>query len=129
MLGALLRYDAETSSDLVHSLAAFLEANGHWGDAADGLYVHRHTLRYRMKRVEEISGRDLTSSQDRMDFWLALKARELVDRLAQATPGSRGRLHPAGGGDPQHRRAHSASFRACLRRSRDSRCRRSRWRP
>ncbi len=87
VLGALLRYDAETSSDLVHSLAAFLEANGHWGDAADGLYVHRHTLRYRMKRVEEISGRDLTSSQDRMDFWLALKARELVDRLAQATPG------------------------------------------
>ena len=49
-----------------------------WNKAAERLYVHRHTLRYRMKRVEDITGRDLGSSQDRMEFWLALKARELV---------------------------------------------------
>ncbi|NLE23430.1 MAG: hypothetical protein GX624_11735 [Actinobacteria bacterium] len=80
VLGRLQEYDEQNSSDLVKSLACFLEANGHWGDAADKLYVHRHTLRYRMKRVEEITGRDLNRSQDRMEFWLALKAKELIDQ-------------------------------------------------
>ena len=80
VLGALREYDEENSSDLVKSLAYFLEANGHWGEAAERLYVHRHTLRYRMKRVEEITGRSLDSAQDRMEFWLALKARELIDQ-------------------------------------------------
>ena len=80
VLGKLQEYDEQNSSDLVKSLAGFLEANGHWGDAAEKLYVHRHTLRYRMKRVEEITGRDLDKSQDRMEFWLALKAKELIDQ-------------------------------------------------
>lgn len=80
VLGKLHEYDEQNSSDLVKSLACFLEANGHWGEAAERLYVHRHTLRYRMKRVEEITGRNLGSSQDRMEFWLALKAKELIDQ-------------------------------------------------
>jgi purine catabolism regulator len=80
VLGKLQEYDEQNSSDLVKSLACFLEANGHWGDAAEKLYVHRHTLRYRMRRVEEITGRDLDRSQDRMEFWLALKAKELIDQ-------------------------------------------------
>ena len=80
VLGKLQAYDEQNTSDLVKSLACFLEANGHWGDAAEKLYVHRHTLRYRMKRVEEITGRDLDQSQDRMEFWLALKAKELIDQ-------------------------------------------------
>jgi purine catabolism regulator len=80
VLGRLQTYDEQNSSDLVRSLTSFLEANGHWGDAAEKLFVHRHTLRYRMKRVEEITGRDLDQSQDRMEFWLALKAKELIDQ-------------------------------------------------
>ena len=83
VLGKLREYDQQNSSDLVKSLACFLEANGHWGEAAERLYVHRHTLRYRMKRVEEITGRDLDSSQDRMEFWLALKAKELIDQSSK----------------------------------------------
>jgi len=85
VLGKLQEYDEQSSSDLVNSLACFLEANGHWGDAAEKLYVHRHTLRYRMKRVEEITGRDLDQSQDRMEFWLALKAKELIDQAKKGT--------------------------------------------
>ena len=80
VLGRLQEYDEQNTSDLVKSLACFLEANGHWGDAAEKLFVHRHTLRYRMKRVEEITGRNLDQSQDRMEFWLALKAKELIDQ-------------------------------------------------
>jgi purine catabolism regulator len=86
VLGKLQEYDEQNSSDLVKSLACFLEANGHWGDAAEKLYVHRHTLRYRMKRVEEITGRSLDNSQDRMEFWLALKARELIDQARKGSP-------------------------------------------
>ena len=86
VLGRLQEYDEQNSSDLVKSLACFLEANGHWGDAAEKLYVHRHTLRYRMKRVEEITGRDLDQSQDRMEFWLALKAKELIDQSKRGKP-------------------------------------------
>ena len=86
VLGKLQEYDEQNSSDLVKSLAYFLEANGHWGDAAEKLYVHRHTLRYRMKRVEEITGRDLNQSQDRMEFWLALKAKELIDQSKKGKP-------------------------------------------
>ncbi len=86
VLGKLQDYDEQNSSDLVKSLACFLEANGHWGDAAEKLYVHRHTLRYRMKRVEEITGRDLNQSQDRMEFWLALKAKELIDQSKKGKP-------------------------------------------
>jgi purine catabolism regulator len=88
VLGKLREYDEQNSSDLVRSLACFLEANGHWGEAAERLYVHRHTLRYRMKRVEEITGRDLGSSQDRMEFWLALKARELIDQSGKKQKGA-----------------------------------------
>ncbi len=86
VLGKLQEYDEQNSSDLVRSLSCFLEANGHWGDAAEKLYVHRHTLRYRMKRVEEITGRDLDQSQDRMEFWLALKAKELIDQSKKGKP-------------------------------------------
>ena len=86
VLGKLQDYDEQNSSDLVKSLSCFLEANGHWGDAAEKLYVHRHTLRYRMKRVEEITGRDLNQSQDRMEFWLALKAKELIDQSKKGKP-------------------------------------------
>jgi purine catabolism regulator len=86
VLGKLQEYDEQNSSDLVKSLACFLEANGHWGDAAEKLFVHRHTLRYRMKRVEEITGRDLDQSQDRMEFWLALKAKELIDQSKKGKP-------------------------------------------
>ena len=57
---------------------AFLEHNARWEAAAGGLYVHRHTLRYRMRKVEELTGRDLSSARDRMEFFLALRARDLL---------------------------------------------------
>ena len=46
--------------------------------AARELYCHRHTLRYRIRRVEQLTGRDLSSARDRIEFWLALRARELT---------------------------------------------------
>lgn len=78
MLAPLDAYDLEHSGELIGSLQAFLQHNARWETAAAQLYVHRHTLRYRMRKVEELTGRDLASSFDRMEFWLALRARDLM---------------------------------------------------
>ena len=66
--------------ELMRSLEAFIECNGQWERAARQLYCHRHTLRYRIRRVEELTGRSLDSARDRIDFWLALRGRELISR-------------------------------------------------
>ena len=64
--------------ELMRSLEAFIECNGQWERAAKALFCHRHTLRYRIRRVEELTGRSLDSARDRIDFWLALRGRELI---------------------------------------------------
>ncbi|MFD7610606.1 PucR family transcriptional regulator [Streptomyces sp. NPDC059828] len=74
MLRALYEHDATGRGDLVASLRAWLSHHGQWDAAAADLGVHRHTLRYRMRRVEEILGRSLDDPDVRMELWLALKA-------------------------------------------------------
>ncbi len=78
VLGPIEASDDDYGSELLRSLEAFIEANGQWERAAREVYCHRHTLRYRMRRVEELTGRDLSRAHDRIEFWLALRARELV---------------------------------------------------
>ncbi|MEU6282382.1 PucR family transcriptional regulator [Streptomyces sp. NPDC047028] len=74
LLRALHEHDATGRGDLVASLRAWLSRHGQWDAAAADLGVHRHTLRYRMRRVEEILGRSLDDPDARMELWLALKA-------------------------------------------------------
>jgi purine catabolism regulator len=78
VLGPIEKGDAEYGGELLRSLEAFIEQNGQWERAAREVYCHRHTLRYRMRKVEELTGRDLSRAHDRIEFWLALRARELV---------------------------------------------------
>ncbi len=84
LLAPLDDYDRAHGGELQASLRAFLQHNARWETAASELYVHRHTLRYRMRKVEELTARDLSSSFDRMEFWLALRARELLAAEADA---------------------------------------------
>ncbi|OEU91376.1 PucR family transcriptional regulator [Streptomyces oceani] len=74
LLRKLYEHDAHGRGDLVASLRAWLSRHGQWDAAAADLGVHRHTLRYRMRRVEEILGRSLDDPDVRMELWLALKA-------------------------------------------------------
>ncbi|MGC0385420.1 PucR family transcriptional regulator [Streptomyces sp. SAI-129] len=74
LLRALRDHDATGRGDLVASVRAWLARHGQWDAAAADLGVHRHTLRYRMRRVEEILGRSLDDPDVRMELWLALKA-------------------------------------------------------
>jgi sugar diacid utilization regulator len=78
VLGPIQNGEGEYGGELIKSLEAFLEQNGQWEKAARQLSCHRHTLRYRVRRVEQLTGRDLSVARDRIEFWLALRARELV---------------------------------------------------
>ena len=80
VLGPIEAGDEEYGGELLRSLEAFIAQNGQWERAAREVYCHRHTLRYRMRKVEELTGRDLSRANDRIEFWLALRARELVGR-------------------------------------------------
>ena len=86
MLAPLDAYDAGQGGDLIASLQAFLQHNARWETAAAQLFVHRHTLRYRMRKVEELTGRDL-EQQLRPDGVLAGPARAGPhERHRTATP-------------------------------------------
>jgi PucR family transcriptional regulator, purine catabolism regulatory protein len=78
VLGPVEQDEGEYGDELLRSLDVFIENNGHWERAAQALYCHRHTLRYRIKRVEQLTGRDFSNARDRIEFWLALRARELA---------------------------------------------------
>jgi purine catabolism regulator len=78
LLAPVRAYDERQHGDLVASLRTFLEHNGNWESAARALSVHRHTLRYRIRRVAELTGRDLDSAADRVEFWLALQAEQVL---------------------------------------------------
>jgi purine catabolism regulator len=78
VLGPVEQGEGEYGDELLRSLDVFIENNGHWERAASALYCHRHTLRYRIRRVEQLTGRDFTTARDRIEFWLALRGRELA---------------------------------------------------
>ena len=78
LLGPIEHGEGHYGGELMRSLEAFIECNGQWEAAARRLYCHRHTLRYRIRKVEELTGRDLGSARDRIEFWLALRGREIV---------------------------------------------------
>ena len=78
LLEPIQRGEGEYGGELLRSLEAFIENNGNWERAARALYCHRHTLRYRIRKIEELTGRDLARATDRIELWLALRARELV---------------------------------------------------
>ena len=85
-LDALERGATAREADLLPSLEAFLHHNGSWETAARALGVHRHTLRARMARVEELTGLTLGSADNRVLLMLALMSRPETSRTA--TPGS-----------------------------------------
>jgi purine catabolism regulator len=80
LLGPIEHGEGHYGGELMRSLEAFIECNGQWEGAARRLYCHRHTLRYRIRKIEELTGRDLSSARDRIEFWLALRGREIVTR-------------------------------------------------
>jgi hypothetical protein len=73
VLGPLLEHDRAHRTELLPTLAAYLECSGSWSRCAARMHVHVNTLRYRIERIEALTGRDLRRLEDQMDLLLALR--------------------------------------------------------
>ncbi|MFF8380487.1 PucR family transcriptional regulator [Streptomyces sp. NPDC015661] len=71
LLGPLQEYDVEHGADMVRTLTVFLEHNGARRTAAAALHIHVSTLHYRVGRIQQLTGRDLSTARDRVDLYLA----------------------------------------------------------
>ena len=80
-LGALLDYDTKKGSELVATLSTYLEYGGGYDDTAAALSVHRSTLKYRLQRIREISGHDLTDPATNFNLQLATRAWHTLQTL------------------------------------------------
>jgi PucR family transcriptional regulator, purine catabolism regulatory protein len=67
---------------LMSSLTALLDTGCCWSDAAEQIGVHRHTLRYRMDRLREQTGRHPDNPEERMELWLAVKSNQALTARA-----------------------------------------------
>ena len=76
LLGPLEEYDARHGTALLATLKEFLSSGGRWQETARRLHIHVNTLRHRLARCEELTGRSLSSIDDRVDFYIALRTRE-----------------------------------------------------
>jgi hypothetical protein len=74
VLGPLLEHDRRTQGDLVATLREFLACSGSWARTAEALHLHVNTVRYRIEKVQELTGRDLARLEDRVDVFLALES-------------------------------------------------------
>ncbi|MCM6776455.1 PucR family transcriptional regulator [Nocardia sp. CDC159] len=74
VLGPIVDYDRRTGAGLLQTLEIFLGCAGSWRQAADRMHLHLNTVRYRIGRVEELTGRDLGRLDDRLDLYLAVRA-------------------------------------------------------
>jgi DNA-binding PucR family transcriptional regulator len=74
VLGNVLDYDDRNDAGLVATLDAFMSCSGSWSRTAEALHLHVNTVRYRIERVEELTGRDLSRLEDRLDVFLALRS-------------------------------------------------------
>jgi sugar diacid utilization regulator len=91
----LVAYDEQYETDLVITVEAFLDADGNVAGTAQRLFTHRHTIRYRLERVRELSGLDVGSTDGREKLSLGLKAMRVLGIAARGGPASE---QGAGGG-------------------------------
>lgn len=81
-------YDEQYEYGLVQTLETFLDCDGNVAQTAERLFAHRHTVRYRLKRVRELSGIDILSSDGRERLSLGLKAMRVLGIAAPGGPAS-----------------------------------------
>jgi hypothetical protein len=82
----LVAYDEQYETDLVNTIETYLDEDGGVTPTAERLYTHRHTVRYRLERVKELTGLDLTSTEGREKVGLGLKAMRVLGIAAPAGP-------------------------------------------
>jgi sugar diacid utilization regulator len=89
-LGDLLDYDRTKQADLVNTLARYLDCGGNYDLTAGSLKVHRSTLRYRLGRIRDITGRDLKDADTRLNLHLATRVLDVIGPQGQTGSTSSG---------------------------------------
>jgi purine catabolism regulator len=77
-IAKLEEYDREHKAELVKTLTAYFNNDFSLQKAADELYVHYNTMRYRLERINEITGLDVLNSHDRLNLQVGLKIAQLL---------------------------------------------------
>jgi PucR family transcriptional regulator, purine catabolism regulatory protein len=98
-LQPLAAYDEQYETDLVTTVETYLENDGNVAQTAASLFTHRHTVRYRLERVKELTGHDIGSSEGREKLSLGLKAMRVLGIASAAGPATEpgaegGRVRP-----------------------------------
>jgi len=83
VLGPLAEYDAARQGELLQTLRAYLESGGHHPTTAQRCHIHVSTLKYRLARIGEITGRSITEPGSRFQLTLAFELREMLAQLGQ----------------------------------------------
>jgi sugar diacid utilization regulator len=91
----LVTYDEQYETDLVQTLETFLDADANVAGTAQRLFTHRHTVRYRLERVRDLTGLDVSSTDGREKLGLGLKAMRVLGIAAPSGPATEA---GAGGG-------------------------------
>jgi sugar diacid utilization regulator len=94
-IAPLVAYDEQYETDLVQTLETFLDADGNVAGTAQRLFTHRHTVRYRLERVRDLTGLDVSSTDGREKLGLGLKAMRVLGIAAPRGPATEA---GAGGG-------------------------------
>jgi sugar diacid utilization regulator len=82
----LLAYDEQYETELVRTLETFLDEDGSVARTSEKLYTHRHTIRYRLERVRELTGLDVSSTDGRERLGLGLKAMRVLGIMPARGP-------------------------------------------
>ncbi len=77
-LGQLVDYDGRHRTALVETLSRYFDCGGNYTETAESLAIHRSTLRYRLQRIREISGHDLTNVEDRLNLQVATRVWKIM---------------------------------------------------
>ena len=98
-LAPLAAYDEQYETELVGTVETYLENDGNVAQTAARLFTHRHTVRYRLERVKELTGHDIGSSEGREKLSLGLKAMRVLGIASAAGPATEpgaegGRVRP-----------------------------------
>jgi DNA-binding PucR family transcriptional regulator len=80
-LGALMDYDAAHGAQLVMTLSEYLDCGGNYDATAKALSVHRNTLKYRLRRIHDVTGHDLTRPDTQFNLQLAARAWRTMQAL------------------------------------------------
>jgi DNA-binding PucR family transcriptional regulator len=78
VIGAVVAYDKDHGTELIHTLKTYMECDGNINQVAEFLHVHKHTVRYRLRRVTELTGLDVTRFRDAAQLYLAVQAAGLL---------------------------------------------------